>query len=183
MDCAWQYAGPPKLGHGTGDGFDQDTEQAKLNCRFITSAHICYTTFLDVGFGFWDILPMERLIRAGMLLCSTTATVLTYFLSLGKLKWSLKHQALENIHVISLPQDKDPLSQINWQLMHSLSLKACCEIQYQLYHTDPSPFVSCSSVSTSDQISHANGCHLKVAFNVESAKEKAIILRNTIVLI
>lgn len=31
--------------------------------------------------------------------------------------------------------------------------------------------------------SHVNGCHLKVAFNVESVKEKAIVLRNTIVLI
>lgn len=51
-DCAWQHAGPPKLGHGMGDGFDQDMEQAKLNCRCIASVHICYTTFLDVGFGF-----------------------------------------------------------------------------------------------------------------------------------
>lgn len=59
----------------------------------------------------------------------------------------------------------------------------CCEIQYQFYHTDPSLFISQSSVSTSDQVSGANGCHVKVAFNVESVKEKAIILRNTIVLI
>lgn len=27
------------------------------------------------------------------------------------LMWFLKHQALENIHVLPLPQDKDPLSQ------------------------------------------------------------------------
>lgn len=60
----------------------------------------------------------------GMLLCSTTATVLNYFLCLGKLKWPLKHQALENTHVLPLPQDKDPLSQINWQLRHSPRLKA-----------------------------------------------------------
>lgn len=51
MNCAWQYAGPPKLGRGMGDGSDQDMEQAKLNCRCITPAHISYT-FLDERFGF-----------------------------------------------------------------------------------------------------------------------------------
>jgi len=40
-----------------------------------------------------------------------------------------------------------------------------------------------SSVRTSDQVSGANGHHLKVAFNAQSVKVKAIILRNTIVLI